>query len=221
MGIAQAGIVFRPLEPLVDIESFVSGLFGTKVVQIEHPDIGQFDIRHPGDVMVQRFEDAYFVCNNDLVWDLLEFPQTDVTQTYRRLGSPHLFMAFCHYDSGGSYGYAFFEGGKRTRSRLQTVGSAHRQALIEYGAAKDFERNWLSANFYLEEDDCPREEWQKIYFQGNREIEVPEYFLTKRILEEGMVGNFGVCPWDTNLEPSCYFFKAMEKKRHWWQFWKD
>ena len=161
MGIAQAGIVFRPQAPLDDVELFVSDLYGKKVRQIEHPDVGQFDIRNPGDVMVQRFGDTYFVCNNDIAWDLLEFPQTDVIHTYRSLGSPQMLMAFCHYDSGGSYGYAFFENGERTRSRLQTVGGAYRKPLIECGIPKDFEHRWLSANFYIEEDDCPIEERQK------------------------------------------------------------
>jgi len=37
---------------------------------------------------------------------------------YSLPGSPELIFAFCHYESGGSYGYALIERGTRTRSRL-------------------------------------------------------------------------------------------------------
>jgi hypothetical protein len=217
MGIAQAGIAFRPIAPIVNVTSFVSNLCGKEVVQIKHPDIGQFDIRDHGDVMLQRFGDTYFICNNDLAWNFLEFPQTDVTHAYSALGSSEMFMFFCYCDSGGSYGYAFVENGRRTRSRLQTAGGTHQQSLIESGTPKDFEQRWLSADFYIEEDDCPVEERQKIYFQGDREIEVPEYFLTKRILEEALINNFGICPWDTDIEPTYYFFKFSTTKKSLWR----
>lgn len=219
MGIAQAGIVFKPTAPITDVAAFVSSLCGKEMKQIEHPAVRQFDIRNPGDVMVQSFGDSWFICNNDLVWNFLEFPQTDITPAYQSLGRPEMFMLFCHYDSGDSYGYAFFEHGKRTRSRLQTIETANQPGLIEYGTPEDFEQRWLSASFYIEEDDCPIEERQKIYFQGDRKIEVPEHFLTKQIMEEAMLNKFGVCPWDTELEPVYYFFKAQEKKKAWWRVW--
>ncbi|MBX3586658.1 MAG: hypothetical protein KF796_08430 [Ramlibacter sp.] len=219
MGIAQAGIAFKPTNPISDHRSLVSKLCREDATPIEHPNVGQFDIRKHADVMVQFFGDACFICNNDIAWEILENPASDITYTHQSLGFPEFFMVFCHYDSGGSYGYAFVEDGQRTRSRLQTTGVPQLPPLIEFGTPKDIEMHWLSADFYLEEDDCPVEQRQKIFYQGERAIEVPEYYLTSRILDETLVSKFGVCPWDTNVEPISHFFRLVGAKKPWWQLW--
>jgi hypothetical protein len=95
----------------------------------------------------------------------------------------------------------------------QTTGVPRLPPLIEHGEPKEFERRWFSADFYLEEDDCPVEERQKIYYQGNRDTTVPEYYLTRRLLDEALVMNFGVCPWDTDVVPVYHFFRLSPKKR--------
>lgn len=216
MGVAQAGLVFRSKVPLRDMGALVSKLCGGQAVPIEQPLQSKFDIRNPSDVMVLVYGDVYFICNIDIAWDLLEDPVRDVTQRHCVLGTPEWLMAFCHYDSGDSYGYAFIERGARTRSRLQTSGEPE---LIEHGTPKDFEARWLSADFYLEEDDCPVEEWRKIYFQGNREIQVSEGDLTRRMLQEALLLHFGVCPWEDERTPASYCFRLSVSKKPWWQLW--
>ena len=207
MGIAQAGLVLRKTAAVVDLRATISALFGADAQEIAHPNSGEFDIRNPGDIMVQFFGDVCFICNDALVWDLLEDQQKDVTALYQALGSPAQMALFCHYDSGGSYGYAFIEHGKRTRTRLQTSGVPHLPPILESGTPTELEHAWLSAQFYLEEDDCPPDEREKIYFKGEREIEVPENSLTAQILYETLHRQYTVCPWYTDLEPEYHFFK--------------
>ena len=220
MGIAQAGLAFRPTSSIANLQSFIANLCGEDAAQIAHPNSKEFDIRRHTDVMVQFFGENCFICNNDLVWDILEHPRKDVGRTYRALGSLDMILAFCLYESGGSYGYAFIEQGKRTRSRLQTFGVPTLPPLLEHGIPKAFEQRWLSADFYLDEDDdCPADERQKIYYQGgNRDTAVPEHALTRRLLDESLQMNFGVCPWATDVAPIYHFFKLSAKKKPWWRF---
>jgi len=219
MGIAQAGIAFKSNKKIENVRSLVSTLCGEKANQIEHPNHGQFDIRRHTDVMVQIFRDSCFICNNDLVWNFLENPRSDLGHIYRALGKPESFLLFCHYDSGGSYGYSFVEHGVITRSRLQTTGVPRLPPIIEFGNPKDIEKRWLSASFYIEDDECPMEERRKIFYQGNREIEVSEYHLTKRILDEILLNKFNACPWETDQEPVYHFFRLNGKEKPWWQLW--
>jgi len=215
MGVAQAGLVFRSKVPLRDVGALVSKLCGGQAVAIEQQQ-GTFDIRNASDVRVLVFGDVYFICNHELAWDLLENPTQAATQRHRVLGGPERWLAFCHYESGDSYGYAFIERGERTRSRLQTG----EPALIEHGTPKDFEARWLSAEFYREEDDCPIEERRKIYFQGNREIEVAEADLTRRLLQEALLLHFGVCPWEGEITPVSHFFRlSVRSNKPWWRLW--
>lgn len=217
MGIAQAGLAFRIQGPNKDVRGLISRLFDQEATEIPRPDRGKFDIRNHSEVMVQVFGDVCFICNNDLVWNVLERPQEDTKRLFLLLGSPEFMLAFCHYDSGGSYGYTVIERGVRTRSRLQTTDVPRLPPLIEYGEPKAFEVSWLSASYYLEEDDCPPEERVKIYYQGNREILVAEHSLTARMLFDALESFFGVCPWRTDVVPIYRFFQLGPKKRPWWR----
>jgi len=217
MGVSQAGIAFAPKENMEDISSIASKLCGEPVKQIEHPDVGQFDTRNRSDVMVQFFEKSCFICNDSLAWDFLEKPKSNITRTHLSLGSPEFFLIFCRYDSGDSYGYAFVENGSITRSRLQTNCQPRLPPLIEYGERKDIEHRWLAADHFIEEDDCPIEERQKIFYLGNREIMVPEHFLTSQILDEILLEKFGACPWSTGIEHSYKFFRREERNKPWWK----
>ena len=219
MGIAQAGLVFRPNIPIEDMSGFISTLFGERVNSLPHPNVGSFDIRHHSDVMVELYGDVCFIANHDLVWDILENHQSDATQLYERLRAPSLIVVYCHYDSGGSYGYAFIENGKRTRSRLQTTGDPKLPPIIEAGEPKPIELEWLNASSYIEEDDCPVEERQRLYYKGDREIEVAEYHLTSRMLDEMLESYFAVRPWDTELKPVHHFFKLSGRQKPWWKVW--
>lgn len=209
MGIAQAGIAFKPNQPVDDVCRLVSALYGGEASPIEHPNVGQFDIRNHSDVMVQFFGDSCFICNDNLAWNALENPQTDVTKIYHLLGCPDLFVIFCHYGSGGSYGYAFVEKGQITRSRFQTTDYPPLPPVVEFGVPKNIESRWLSADFFLDEDDCPEDEWQKVYYLGD--VTVSEDELTGYLLQEILNHEFGVCPWDTDMEPIYHFFKFAGK----------
>lgn len=208
MGVAQAGIVFRPKEPIGDLTSFVEEIFQTAAEEIPHPNSREFDIRNETDVMVQNFNGALFICSDVLVWNILEKPQPNLSELHQRLGAPDFSIAFCNYETGDSYGYALIEKkGVLTRSRLQTNASPNLPSLIEYGKPTPLEQRWFLAASYLEEDDCPPAEWRRIFYVENPRIEVPEHFLTQRILQEALLENFGVCTWDTDSEPEYRFFK--------------
>ncbi|WP_422085927.1 hypothetical protein [Variovorax sp.] len=216
MGVAQAGIAFRPARKIGNLKAFVAQVVGNPVEEIPHPDIGQFDIRNASDIMVQDFDGAIFICNHAISWPHLEDTRSDVAALHARLGAPESFMVFCHYSSGGSFGYAFIDNGIRTRSRLQTMAQPRLLPLIEYGTPTNIESRWLGAPSYLEEDDCPPEERQRIFFLENPRVDVSEYGLTQQILFETLEDRFGVCPWTTDSEPIYRFFKV-RAKRPWWQ----
>ncbi|SEK14938.1 MULTISPECIES: hypothetical protein [unclassified Variovorax] len=216
MGVAQAGIAFRPGRPIGNLKAFVSRVMGQPVEEIPHPDSRQFDVRRATDIMVQDFDGALFICNDTLAWPHLENTHSDIAALHGRLGAPASFMLFCHYSSGGSFGYAFVDGGMRTRSRLQTMLEPRLPPLIEYGMPTAIEKRWLSAPSYLEEDDCPPEERQRIFYLDSPRVEVYEDGLTQQILLEALEERFGVCPWTTNVEPIYRFYKVREK-RPWWQ----
>jgi hypothetical protein len=213
MGVAQAGVAFRPRAEIADLPRFVSELFGEEYVEIAHPNVREFDIRHGGDVMVQNFDGAIFVCSGDLAWGHLKDVGSDLLLLYHQLGSPTTFTVFCNYDSGGSYGYVLVENGVRKRSRLQTTGGPQLPPLIEYGTPNSIEQRWLTAESYLEEDDCPLDERQRVFYLENPRVEVGEHYLTKQILDETLIAQFGVCPWDAEVEPVYHFYRAISKMR--------
>lgn len=245
MGVAQAGIAFRPAIEIADLKRFVSDLLGDRYEEIPHPNVREFDIRHAGDVMVQDFGGAVFICSDALAWRHLEDQSSDLGSLHQRLGSPAAFMIFCNYGSGGSYGYALVENGLRRRSRLQTTGVARLPPLLEHGQPTSIEQRWLSAKWYLEEDDCPPEERQRVFYLENPRVEVAEYFLTQQMLGEILKDQYGVCPWDTTTEPIYHFFRvssnipdaeteptseklprseaaesSSKQRRPWWQFFR-
>jgi hypothetical protein len=207
MGIALAGVAFRPVLQIESPAAFVAQLFGQDVVQIEPPDRGEFDIRRRGDVMVEFFGDVCFIFSHDLVWEILSNPSAIADSMVSTLGTPDLLLAFCHYDSGGSHGYAFFEHGIRTRTRLQTTDVPGLPPIIESGQPKDFELRWLTAPSYFEEDDCPREEWQKVFVQNEGKLHIAECHLTRRMLYEALISSFGICPWERDVQPVSFFFR--------------
>ena len=233
MGIAQAGIAFRSSGSVEDMESFMSAIFDEPATEIPLPVSVRFDIRNHSDVMVQTFGEVCFISNDDLAWPLIRNSERDIARLHAALGSPELLMAFCHYDSGGSHGYAIFENGRRSRTRLQTSGQPDMQALVESGTPLAFEQRWLGARHHVDAmtggDGGPR------VFPGEREV-VPARDLTGRMLQDGLDALFGVCPWETLLTPTYRFFRlgperervgepAISRaraipaiKRPWWQF---
>jgi len=236
MGIAQAGIAFRTPDSVEDPGAFMSALFNEQATEIPLPVSTRFDIRNHSDVMVQTFGEVCFISNDDLAWPLIRNSARDGTQLHTALGAPELLVAFCHYDSGGSHGYAIFEHGRRVRTRLQTRGLPDVPALEESGAPLSFEQRWLGARHYMEAEATATAGSGRMYFLGEREVVVPASDLTGRMLQDGLEALFGVCPWETLLTPTYRFFRigpereradepAISRaraipaiKKPWWQF---
>ena len=240
MGIAQAGIAFRISRSTTDVASWMSAVFAEPATEIPLPVAARFDIRNHSDVMVQTFGEVCFISNDDLAWPLIRDGGADVARLHAALGAPDLLLAFCHYDSGGSHGYAVFENGRRTRTRLQTAGVPGFPALVESGKPLPFEQRWLRARHYLETEVRAEAATAagdgRVYFLGNREVVLPARDLTGRMLHDGLDTLFGVCPWETLLTPTYRFFRlgpehpragepAVSRaqaipaiKRPWWQF---
>ncbi len=236
MGIAQAGIAFRISESVSDLEAYMSAVFAEPATEIPLPVSARFDIRNHSDVMVQSFGEVCFISNDDLAWPLIKDDAFDVTRLHAALGAPDLLMAFCHYDSGGSHGYALFENGRRTRTRLQSSGLPDVPALRESGAPQPFEQRWLGARHYVEAEATASDDARRMVFLGEREVVVPARDLTGRMLQDGLDALFGVCPWETLLTPTYRFFRLgperpaegepaisrarpiAASKRPWWQF---
>ncbi|GCB06798.1 hypothetical protein [Ralstonia sp. SET104] len=209
MGVALAGIAFRSTDASQSADALVSRLFASPCYEIVPPRGREFDIRHPTDVMVEVFGDVCFVYSNALVWDVLDNPDADAGHIAAKLGNPEVVLGFCHYDSGGTYGYAFIENGVRTRSRLQTSDSLNDSPIQEHGVPKAFETRWLSAPSYLEEDESiPPEELVRIYYLEAENLRVADFSLTSRLLYEALIEQFGVCPWDTDVRSKPRFFKV-------------
>ena len=236
MGIAQAGIAFRISESVPDLEAHMSAVFAEPATEIPLPVSERFDIRNHSDVMVQTFGEVCFISNDDLAWPLIKDDAFDVARLHAALGAPDLLMAFCHYDSGGSHGYALFENGRRTRTRLQTRGLADMPALRESGTPRPFEQRWLGARHDVEAEAGASDDARRMVFLGEREVVVPARDLTGRMLQDGLDALFGVCPWETLLTPTYRFFRLgperpaegepaisrarsiAASKRPWWQF---
>ena len=236
MGIAQAGIAFRISDSIDDMGAWIGSVFGELATEIPLPVSARFDIRNHSDVMVQTFGEVCFISNDDLAWPLIRNRGRDVSRLHAALGAPELLVAFCHYDSGGSHGYAVFEHGRRTRTRLQTSGLPEVPALEESGAPLAFEQRWLGARHYVEAEATAHADDARMYFLGEREVVVPSRDLTGRMLQDGLDALFGVCPWETLLTPTYRFFRLGRErvrvdepavsraqpiaavKRPWWQF---
>jgi hypothetical protein len=213
---------------------FMSDVLGEPATEIPLPVSEHFDIRNHSDVMVQVFGEVCFISNDDLAWPLLRNGERDLGRLHAALGSPGLLMAFCHYDSSGSHGYAVFEHGRRIRTRLQTGAQPDDPGLLESGAPLAFEQRWLGARHYVHASG--RSDDARMVFLGEREVVVPARDLTGRMLQEGLDALFGVCPWETLLTPTYRFFRLGSErdrtqapavsrarptaaaKRPWWQF---
>jgi hypothetical protein len=236
MSIAQAGIAFHASASAEDPAAFLGAVFGETATEIPLPVSARFDIRNHSDVMVQTFGEVCFISNDDLAWPLIKDSASDASRLHAALGAPALLVAFCHYDSGGSHGYAVFENGRRTRTRLQTSGLPDVPTLVESGTPLPSEQRWLAARHYLETEAPATQDDGRVYFLGEREVVVPARDLTGRMLQDGLDALFGVCPWETLLTPTYRFFRlgpervragepAISRaqpiaaiKRPWWQF---
>jgi hypothetical protein len=201
MGISLSGLAFRSDLADTEVVALVDRLTGQTAIEIAPPMRGEFDIRDHTDVMVLRYADACFVCNGDIAWPLGADSAHDARPVFDALGRPAVFMAFCNYESGDSYGYAVFEHGRRTRSRWQTSDAEGEPDVQEFGAPTALENRWLQAPFDVETDPDDPEWREKVFYRADRRTRVPEFWLTRQMLDEALVARFGVCPWNTLEEP--------------------
>jgi hypothetical protein len=222
MAISQAGIVFRVSESIVDTERFMTSVFGEPASEIPLPVHERFDIRNHSDVMVQVFGDVCFISNDDLAWPLIRDAGRSAMRLHAALGAPELLMAFCHYDRGGSHGYALFDKGRRVRTRLQTSRIPDVPVLQESGAPLPFEQRWMARR---------RDAFATAGAEEGHSVPPDEREVTATLLRDGLEALFGVCPWETLMTPSYRFFRlgpertgvgeparpAAAIKRAWWQ----
>lgn len=217
MGVSQAAIAFRSQQKDLDPQQVVSRLFGKRAELLEQRP-ASFDPRNPSDVAVHQYGDVWVISSDALTMPLLENSLSEVSELHRTVGSPAMIIPYCQYDSGGTYGYGFIEHGVLTRSRLYLFDSP----VQEFGPLKPFEQRWESAAFYLEEDDCPEEERQKIYYLGDRQVEVPEHALPSRLSYAALTEFLGICPWESDLEPQSWLLCLHDhpvQVKPWWRFW--
>ncbi|WP_434154298.1 hypothetical protein [Pseudomonas sp. JZ134] len=207
-------------------EQVVTNLFNKSIEKVEYSFNIPFDTRNPDCVCVEQYDDVWVIYNTDLLWPILGDPKHDLQRLYCAIGKPALAIGFCKFDSGDTYGYAFIENGTLTRSRLQNSDDS----LLEYGIPKPFEDQWFTANYYLEDDSCPEDETLKIYYLGNREVEVADHGLTIHLAREALEENFKLCPWDNDAKPKMWLFRLHDhcqedseilhkKPKPWWRFW--
>lgn len=205
MGIAIAGIVFQRESGVFDTDKIISSLFRANFKRLDLQN-GYLDTRNDDNVEIEIIGKTCFIYSTKLATPFLFDGNEDISEIYSALEMPPLILAYCNFDSGGSYGYVFFENGKKTRRRL-----FRDLKLTEEGSPKQFELEWLNAETYIENPDDPPEEHQKIYFKNNHQDEVSEYHLTWRLLYEALENYFGACPWEEDFPNSkrIYYSKAV------------
>lgn len=207
MGVAIAGIVFQRESGVFDADKIISTLFRGNFKRLE-PQNGYLDTRNDNNVEIEIIDKTCFIYSTKLATPFLFDGYEDISEVYSALERPPLILAFCNFDSGGSYGYVFFENGKKTRRRLFSD-----LKLIEEGSPKQFELEWLNAKTYIENPDDPPEEHQKVYLKNNHQDKVSEYNLTSRLLFEALEKYFEACPWEEDLPNSkrIYYSKAVNE----------
>lgn len=234
MPVVQAGLAFRAARPIDDFAALLARIRPGVVEELARPSLEGFDPRQPGDVMLQTFHDACFVCNMDLGLRAVQGDAGEISRLHEALGAPVTMLSFCHDDVQGRHGYALAVAGRVIRRRMQD-GPRAAARVVEHGPPQPFERRWLAAAHFVEPPQAPGDSARRIYYLGDREILVPEQELTARLLHDGLEALIGVCPWDTLITPSYRFFRipadvretrspepgrAAPGRRPWWRrFW--
>ncbi|WP_067060736.1 hypothetical protein [Roseateles chitosanitabidus] len=214
MGYAQAGLVLKRSALTDEPIALAERLTGERAEELDRKNPWPFDPRLHHDLLVQFSGDVCVITNNDLVWPLLERADADASALHRQLGAPDLFIAFCRYDSGGTFGYAIVKQGQVVRRRLQTTDVPSLPPLSESGAPLPLEAPWLSANFFYDEEDeeIPEDEREKILYLDDKDDGIPEYWLTIRLLEMLLEEHFGVIPWDLGSDPQDRFLRMQDRQ---------
>lgn len=138
MGLAVAGAVF--FAPFDISQHAIERLAGVPLV--EAPVSGQYDLRNEGEVLTATLGAIGIVLNGPVFDEVLFSPDLDTANEHgRRIAaatSARQFLVFCNYDSGGSYGFALFEGQAFARRRVIVAASRD----IQDGAPIAIESRW-------------------------------------------------------------------------------
>jgi hypothetical protein len=176
------------------------------------------DIRVPGNVAVESTNGITFVYNGEIAEDILFKGKPLHREVFGALGKPELVVIFCHYDSGGSFGYAVIRNGVTIRSRVQTMGRT-----TDEGTPNECELPWLQAEKFTEEVGEP----SACRNVATGEVTSEDY-LTARLLTQIMIAFFGLAPWDEwdyKTKFNHYVRLAPEELdessavKAWWKFW--
>jgi len=203
--VSTAGLIFKSKTEL-DINKLIKTLFNIKIHKIEHPDQMDFDVRYIGNIMLERYEDIYVISNDELIWDHL----VDINKTpeflYECLGKPELFIGFCNYPSGGSYGYTVVQNGEKVRTKL--IATTVPETNVDEGEPFPEELDWINSEYKFDEiEGEDKEFWPKYYYKKND----PENFayendLIQYMLNDLIKSRFGFIPWLSDKKPEYHFF---------------
>ena len=162
MGFSAAGIVILENTKLMESKKVLLEITGKT-----HYSINLLDRKNSSyginkaDSYIEDFENCSILHNKKLVTSILFDNSDEYKRAYYALKKPTLMIVFCHYDSGGSYGYAIIKNGEKIRSRVQIEVETTR----EFGEPLHFENEWLNAERYYPED--PRDDGEYYTIPGN------------------------------------------------------
>lgn len=184
MGISTAGLVVVNDSDIFRNRKNISRAIGKKYKLVTFLGDGRFDTRAPSDVYIAVFENCSILYHSDLINPILFKESDDYKRIYVELGNPKLFILFCCYESGGSYGYAIIQDGIKVRARVQTI----EKWAIEFGEPYDFEKKWNNSK----KDYC--EDGGEYFTQAESdEIRSSEYF-THGLLNDCLIHFLGFNP---------------------------
>lgn len=219
MGLSTAGLAFKTkLFAASDEEAMIRSAFGDTFHCIPASEIQNLhDIRVPGNIAVESKNGATFVYNGEIAGQVLFDGGLIDPSLFSALGSPEIMVVFCHYDSGGSFGYVILEKGVQVRSRIYCLGKTS-----DDGNPTDFEMSWLNAEQFVEEEGEPPAYRNLVSGKTSTES-----YVTAYMLGEVMKGLFGACPWDAwnyRTEFNYYLRKPVDTvklspREAWWKFW--
>lgn len=216
MGLSTAGLAFRPNASTLDEQALVRMAVGSSLDPAAAEQV--HDIRVPGNVAIESRNGATFIYNGEIAAKILFERRSLEPAVFAALGAPELVVAFCHYDSGGSFGYAIIKDGITVRSRMHT-----QEKTVDEGTPNAFEMPWLTAEPFIEEEGEP---------PAYRNLETgdvtSEPYITAHLLGQVMDAFFGVVPWDEwdyRTRFNCYSRQPAAKMpapsvaKAWWKFW--
>jgi len=214
LGLSTAGLAFLVNASTVGERELLQATFGNNLHPLQSSDTQkQLDIREPGNVAVESKKGATFVYNAEIARKILFVGQPLEPAVFIALGRPEVVVVFCHYDSGGSFGYAIVKNGVTVRSRVHTMDRT-----TDEGTPNTFELPWLQAEPFIEEESKPPA------YRNLKTGEVAsEAYVTAHLLTQVMNAFFDLVPWDEwNYKTKFNYYEMkspVEVAKQWWKLW--